>query len=107
MGKGGVAGGIGIALLRCSRVGWPTLTAQQGYLYLDGGQGTLRELPLPGLTPEGSPDWAAVRCAVGNKRGGALPGLVHVTCCWAGGRSGREEGHAERAWVRSMSCALL
>lgn len=35
-GEEGVAGGIGIALLRCSRVRWAMLTAQEGYLYLDG-----------------------------------------------------------------------
>lgn len=51
-GEEGVAGGIGIAHLRCSRVRWATLTAQEGYLYLDGG---LQELPLPGLTAKGDP----------------------------------------------------
>lgn len=41
-GEEGVAGGIGIALLRCSRVRWATLTAQEGYLYLDGEGGWFR-----------------------------------------------------------------
>ena len=83
---------------------WATLSAQRGYLYLDGGQEGPSGAASVWTHPRGQSDWAAVRCAVGNKSGGALPGLVHVTCCWA---RRREEGHAERAWVRSMSCALL